>query len=122
MQVLIPREREAAIRQEGGRVLVIVDGRAVLDLPWEAALALADALKQKGRSAEEFVKRDAIAMDQAILLRAGATIGLSDRADVQEVAGREAAYNTRLRRMMPGGVKSSEQIGRPAVLAGKKGH
>lgn len=101
---------------EGERVHVVADGKAVLDLPWQAALELSRALYVAGKRAEEYAKRAGQVMDQAILLRAGAPIGVSDRADVQEEAAKEAAWNSDLRRFMPGGVKSEAQPGVPSVV------
>lgn len=98
--VLIAQYREVTVRQEGTRVLVIADGRAVLDLPWEGGLAVAKALYRQSRKAEELAKAGQIVMDEAILLRSGAPVSLTANPDIRAEAKKEAAWNSRLRRYM----------------------
>lgn len=113
--IVVPKTREAAVRQEGTRVVVIVDGRAVLDLPWQAAQGMAKAIMAKAKEAEELASAESIAMDSAILLRAGVPLGLTSHPKILDLARKEAVSNRRLRRAMPGGIKSKTQYGRPAV-------
>src|SRR3972149_5567674 len=68
--------RKASVRQDEERVIVIVDGKAVLNLPWEAALEIGQAICQQARRAEEIAKATLVIRDQAIVLRAGGPIGL----------------------------------------------
>jgi hypothetical protein len=103
------------IRQEGGQVLLIVAGRAVLEIPWRKADAVARAIVAKARAAEEHEKAMGIARDQAILLRAGVPLGLTSNPKIQDEAAKIAAWDRDLRRYMPGGVKSEEQLGTPAI-------
>jgi hypothetical protein len=113
--IIVPKKRAVQIRAEGTRVLVVSDGRAILDLPWQAALSIARGLVAVARKAEEIAKAEQIVMDQAILTRAGAPFGLSNNPDIKKEAGKEAAWNTDLRRSMPGGVKSQEVFGTPTL-------
>jgi hypothetical protein len=80
---------------------------------------LGRALQAKARDAEEIAKASDIAFDQAILIRAGVPFGFSSDQKIQDEAAKEAAWNTDLRRYMPGGIKSEEQFGRPAVIIRK---
>lgn len=97
-------------------MLLIVDGRAELEVPWDQAEVLGRALIAKAREAEEIAKADTIAFDHAILLRAGANLGLSNNPKIVEEAGKKAAWDSNLRRYMPGGVRSQENVGVPAVI------
>jgi len=96
-----------------------VDGRpAYIDFEPALALNLANGLYQASLKAEEHAKAEAIARDTAILYRAGAPFGLSDHPGIIELAKKEAAWNTDFRRAMPGGVKSAEAFGVPALRRG----
>ena len=110
------RRHKLAIRQEGTCVLFIVDGRLVLTLPWEAALDLARGITIKARAAEEIAKVERVIADQALLIRTGAPIGLTNNPDIQAEAAKEAVSSRDLRRYLPGGVKSEEKFGRPTVI------
>jgi hypothetical protein len=111
-----------AVRAEGDRVLVIKDGRAVFEMPWQAALDLAQALAAKGKQAEEFAKANTIIADQALLARLGARFGLTSNPVMQHEAMKKAAWDRTLRRALPGGLPSQEVVGVPAlrVLPPKK--
>ena len=107
---------EFRVRQEGTRVMILLDGRLVADLPWEKADALWKAIRAQTKRAEEEAMAQPIIMDQALLLRIGARLGLTNRADLQAAAGKEAAWNRDLRRYLPGGVKSQEAVGTPTLI------
>jgi hypothetical protein len=96
-----------------------LDGSPVyIDFDTGTAQALADALYKVSLVAEEEAKAERIALDTAILYRAGAPIGLSNHPAIIDEAKKEAAWNTELRRCMPGGVKSEEAFGTPSVILG----
>lgn len=105
---------QATVGRDGATVLLRIGGRTY-QMPWEAADQIARALQGKARDAEEQAKAPQIAMDAAILLRAGVPIGLSSDARIRDEAGKLAAWDSELRRYMPGGVKSEEMLGRPSV-------
>lgn len=107
---------EVTIRREGERVLLIVGGRAVLDMPWRKADDVCAAIRSKARAAEEQEKALSIARDNAILLRAGVPLGLTNDRRIREETAKIAAWDRDLRRYMPGGIKSQEMLGRPAVV------
>src|SRR5687768_10803239 len=98
---LLSHQEAVRVRQEGTRVLLLKDGRCVLDLPWQAALELAQALQAQGKRAEEIACAPAIIHDQAILTRLGFRFGLTSHPALLREAGKEAAWNSRLRRYIP---------------------
>ncbi len=104
-----------SIRNEWDRVLIIVDGKSVIDMPWNKAHDLAKAITSKAFSAEEIAKRDQVIFDQALLQRAGWRIGLTSHPDMLKEAGKEVAWNSDLRKYLPGNIGSQEQFGAPVV-------
>lgn len=117
----VPQIRAVDIRQEGGRVLVIENGRTILDLPYEAALALGRAIHIKAKQAEEWACAEAIINDQAILTRLGVPFGLTRHPILLREATREAAWNSKLRRYIPpsraGGIESQAVFGTPTIIS-----
>lgn len=65
---------------------------------------------------EELIHAERIVMDSAILMRSGAPFSLSDHPVLKDEARKEAAWNSDLRRHMPGGVKSGEVFGLPKII------
>jgi len=108
------------IRQEGQRVVVISNGKAILDLPWDAALAVAQAIRTKALLAEEQAKAEAIVFDQALLARLGVPFGLTGNKAIQQEARKEAAWNSDLRRYIRhnrmGDMGSQAVVGAPAII------
>lgn len=104
------------VRREGAKVLLLSGGILIAELPWRAADELAAALRSQARQAEEEEKGEQIAYDSAILMRAGVPFSFSNRADILKEAMKEAAWNSNLRRYMPGGVKSKEVFGAPTII------
>lgn len=112
-----------SVRQEATQVVVIRNGATVFDMPWDAALQLAQAIYTQAKRAEELAKADAIAGDQAVLLRLGVPLGLSDRPDIQQEAQKRAAWDSDLRRYIPlkrakgvGGIQSAAVFGTPRII------
>lgn len=115
-QIIIPKIESVTIRQEYDRVVVLSNGRVVLDVPWNAALEIANGIRAKAKLAEEQAHLDEIAYDSAVMLRAGLPFVLSNRRDVLDVAKREAAWGN-LRRYMPDrGIRSREKFGTPTLI------
>jgi hypothetical protein len=108
------------IRREGEHVLVQFDdgGKSfVIQLEGRVAVELGAQLRQQGLLADEWAQAERIAADSAVLLRAGANFGLSSDPRILDEARKEAAWNSDLRRYMPGGVRSEECFGTPTVRA-----
>lgn len=114
--IFIPQIKEVTIRQEGTRVIVISDGKAILDLPYDAAMALSRALHIKSLLAEEEAKALDIIYDAAILMRAGMPFGLTNREDMKKEIRKEAAWNSDLRKYMRNGIRSKEVFGTPTII------
>lgn len=108
--------KQITVRQEGPKVLLLSGGILIAEMPWEAADQLAKALLAKARQAEELQKAEQIALDQAVLLRGGFPFGLTRHRAIMSEALKQALWNTQLRRYMPGGVKSQEVFGTPAII------
>lgn len=111
--------QKVSIRQEGERVLVLRNGVALFNMPWEAALEMANALTAKARLAEELVKIQEVARDQAILMRAGSPIGIINTPGGMDLAKQIATGDRDLRRFMPNHIKSEEKFGVPIVTVGE---
>ena len=108
--------QELRFRQERDRVLVLLNGRLIADMPWDAADDCWKAMRSVSKLAEEYALANRIIFDHALLLRVGATIGLTNNRKMQAEAAKEAAWNSDLRRYLPGGVKSEEQVGLPRII------
>lgn len=110
------RRRLEVPEQDAGHFTVTLAGTTWV-LPRPLAWALRAALIAKARDAEEQEKAPAIAMDQALLMRSAAPVGLSSDPKIQDRAALEAAHDRDLRRFVPlRGIKSKEEFGRPTVL------
>jgi hypothetical protein len=114
--ILTPKLHAVSVRCEGTQVVVLVGGRAVLNMPYQAAFEVARAIILKAQKAEEEAKKMQIAGDQAILQRKGIPVGFSNRMDIQQEAMKQAHYDPKLRKYLPGGVKSEEVFGTPSVI------
>lgn len=106
------------VLQNGDRVLVLVNGGLVADIPWQKGDEVARAITTATRKAEEWAKAEAIASDQAILLRAGVPLGLSNHPAIRAEALKLALNDRALRRYMPGGVKARAEFGAPVIRQG----
>lgn len=119
-QILIPQYTQLSIRQEGTRVIVLHNGKALMDLTWDAAKQLSRAILIKALLAEEEAKAWDIIADQAILTRTGAPFGLTSNPAMLHEAGKEAAWNRDLRRYIrgkhAGGIESQATVGTPAII------
>lgn len=105
-----------SIRQEGDRVLLIQNGRLVLDLPWQAALDVGRGICAKARLSEEHAKADSVITDQAILIRAGFPLGLTRQPHMIREAIKTANNDRKLRRYIPNGIRSQAVVGNPTLI------
>lgn len=120
MNIVPAEQKEFTIRQEGDRVLLILNGRLVASMPWQAAESLAKAIRIQAKSARNFAQRDRLIFDQAILMRTGFPVGLSDHPYILREAAKEAAWNSDLRRYIPparaGGIASQATFGKARII------
>lgn len=105
------------IRQEGTSVLLIIEGKAVLNIPWEGAKELARGIQAKALKAEQLAKKELVIYDSAIAFRAGLPFTFSSNPVLRGEAVKVAQYDPKLRRYMPG-IKSREIVGTPTVILG----
>ena len=121
VQIIVPQMRQVNVRRDGHRIVLLVDGQGIADLPWEMALEVAKALTIQARRVEEEVKHEQIISDSALLIRTGARIGLTNNPAILNEAAKEAVYNTELRRHHPStsgieGINSKGIVGRPRLI------
>ena len=115
---LIVKSRPARmnVHAEGPRVVVLVDGRCVMNIDYQLAEVLGRSLVRQAKKAEETAKASQIVKDQAFLTRTGAPFAFTNRPDILKEAAKEAAHDRDLRRMFPGGIRTNVQFGVPAVI------
>lgn len=102
-----------SIRRDNMTVILAVERQCVLHLEWQSAVGIGHGLMAQGHKAEEIAKHEQIIADEAFVLRSGLgnIVGLTNHPYLQKEAAKEAAWNSELRRWLPGGVKSEIQIG-----------
>lgn len=99
--VLAQRLATVIVNHDGTMVQLIVDGKCVLNMPHDHALIIARALYKHAKLAEELAAAEQVIMDQAILMRSGWPFAaLSANPAIINEAGKEAAWNSRLRRFI----------------------
>ena len=114
--LIVPKRKDCRVRQEGTRVLIISEGKLLLDLPWKAALEVSKGLRIAAKLAEEEVNVLKIIADQALIQRTGFPVGLTNNPAIQKEAMKEAVHNRDLRRALPGGIKSQSIVGTPTLI------
>ncbi len=115
--IIIKASHDYTIKQEieNGRVLIMRDGVVVVDMPWEMVDEFTKILRTKKLLCEEYAKREQIAQDSAIMLRAGAPYILSSRQDVADEATKRAVHDRELRRSNLPMITSGEKFGYPVI-------
>lgn len=116
--IYVPQIRNVRVRVEGGMVQIIEKGTLILDLPWQAARELSKAIRSQAARAEQNTKIENIVADQALLIRKGFPIALTNKPEVFKAAGNEAAHGRTLRRALPGGIPDKVTFG-AAVVHGR---
>jgi hypothetical protein len=111
-----PKLRAIRVTHDLNRVYVIEDGEVCLDIPWQMALDISKNMYKHAKLAEEDDKALSIIQDNALLLRAGFPVGLTDRPDMQKETLHVAKNDRDLRRRLPGGIKSQTIVGTPTVI------
>ena len=105
------------VLQNGSRVLLLSNGRLVADLPVKAARELSKALRSVSALAEEWEVAERLIDDQALMIRTGAPVGLTDNMAINKAALTEAQWG-KYRRYIPnpGGIKSQAVFGRSRII------
>lgn len=103
----------ASVRQDGDHVLLVLDGKS-WRIPWRAALELSSAIRSAGKLAEEDANVNRIIADNAILMRAGVNLDLTNNRKILAEAKKEAEWGD-LRRHMPASFRNQPIFGLPTV-------
>jgi len=111
-----PGRNSARFLQHEDRVLLLIDGNLIADMPWDKMLEFCAAGQVVAKKAEEWAKATRLVADSALLIRTGAPFGLTNHPLILGEAVKEAVTNRDLRRYLRGGVKSQEVFGTPTVV------
>ncbi|MBN1691309.1 MAG: hypothetical protein JW901_09820, partial [Dehalococcoidia bacterium] len=99
------------------------DKTQTMVMPWDAALEVARALTARAREVETDVKAGKIINDQALLVRLGIPLGLSNNPNIQKEAHHAAQFDDKLRKYITGsrvqGIPSDEMVGTPVLITHK---
>lgn len=102
-------EHKIRVRQEGRQVILVIDGRG-LEMPWQVARQISDALRTKSVAAREFEQAEMVIHDQALLQKIGAPFGVTDNPRIQREAIKLAVQTQR-----PGQIVSTAAVGTPTI-------
>ena len=105
------------VRAEGPKVFVAINDRAFMEIGHQEALELATAIRHAGL--KEHAEAERLIHEGAIMMRAGLPLTLSNHPKIIAEAAKEAAWNSDLRRYIPGGVKATDKVGVPTVYQEK---
>jgi len=119
-EIYVPKIKQVTIKRDDLYVLIVIEDRKVLDLPWDAALQLAKAITIQAKRIEEDVKHSQIIADQALLMRSGAPFGITNNPDIIAEAKKEAVGNTFLRKNVSGKGIGGPILGTPTVVRHRK--
>lgn len=112
-------EEQIRLLAHNGQIVLLVNGRLTADFPPQVARQLAVALNAQAALIENDANPEKTINDQAILMRAGMKLGLTDNKKILKEAHKEAQWNGDLRRYMKGanapGIKTKEIVGTPTV-------
>ena len=97
--LIVPTTHVTRVIQEDDRVVVIQDGKKILDMPHSAALVIAAEIRRVALRAEGQAKAPQIARDVGLLTRVGAPFGLSDDPRIKDEARNLAAWDPQLRKV-----------------------
>lgn len=101
MDLLVTRQREGEVRQNGTKVDLLLEGRLVVELSYESAQSLAKALWRVAKLAEELAQVEKVIEDQAILMRSGLMVPLVSNQTMAVEAAKKAQWDSDLRRYIP---------------------
>lgn len=121
--ILSPKSDSVTVKQDGDNVIITSKNGTSIVMPWDAAIELSRAITTQARRVEEWQKANGIIQDQAILIRLGIPLGLSNNPNIKKEAFKEAAWNSDLRRFIQGarvkGIPSGEAFGTPTLIMHK---
>lgn len=104
------------IRNEGDHVVIIDSiGHTIFNAPYNQALVVVQEFYKAAKAAEEVAEHEKIAYDNAILLKTGVHLGLTNHKDIKQESADVALYDPKLRRYLGSGIRSQEAVGTPTV-------
>lgn len=119
MEFSVPKAGFVTVGDDGFYVVLKSDNK-VIPIPWNAALEVAREMIIKARKIEETVKANQITADQALLIRLGVPLGLTNNPDIKKEAFKDAQYDPKLRKYITGarvkGIPSGEVVGTPTFV------
>lgn len=113
-----PNTKELTIRSIEDKVIILLNGKLIATLPWEAAKEFAAGIKHQAGLSEEYAKADQVSSDQAILIRSGLPVNIANLSDVQKEAWRKAQNDDNARRVPMKGIPSRGKVGAPGLIKG----
>ena len=116
MEFIISQLDEIRVGMDGKRVVLQSSKGITMKVPWQVVETLCKAMIAKSKQIEEMANLDRLLADQAMMFRSGAPFGLSNRRDILKEAAHIAQHDDKLRKYMPGGVKSTALVGTPTVI------
>jgi hypothetical protein len=120
VEISVPKPGNIRIRNDGFNVILVSNMGVTVVLPWSAALEVAKEITAQARKIEEVAKANQIVGDQALLIRLGIPLGLSDNPDIKKEALKEAQWDPKLRKYITGsrvkGIPSGEVMGTPSLI------
>ena len=90
-------------------------GAVCYSVPRAQCKRIAAAVYRKALEAEEWATRERLADDGALLCRVGFPVGLTNHPVIKEEIRQRAAWDSDLRRYLPGGVRSQAVVGTPSI-------
>jgi hypothetical protein len=126
MEIFVQKAGKVRVGRDGVNVIfeyTCGDKVQTSVMPWDAALEVARALTAKAREVESDIKANRIIDDQALLIRLGVPLGLSNNPLIKQAAHQAAQFDDKLRRYISGsrvvGIPSGEIMGTPGLIMHK---
>jgi len=108
-------KRGITVKQHKGSIVLELDGKYICDMPWDVAQDLARAVISVSKLAEEHEDAPRIIKQDAMLIRSGAPLSLTNNKKIREAAYQAAQWDRDLRQMPIKGVPSPKEVGTPSL-------
>lgn len=117
--IYTPNTKELTIRSVADKVIILLNGKLIATLPWEAAKEFAAGIKHQAGLSEEYAKAEQVSHDQALLIRSGLPVNIANLNDVQQLAWWKAQNDDSARRVPMKGMPSKGKVGAPGLIRGE---
>lgn len=114
-----------SVRQEFGKVLLLLNGKLICEMPAEVAKQVATALIQKAARAEEWANPEILIKDQAIIDRLGIPLRIISDDTLRAEAIKVSETDPELRKYINGEDAKGppgEILGLPSVISSPENH